>query len=240
MPSVVTHAVASVALGRTFITKPLPRRFWVLAAFCAIAPDFDVICKRFGIEYSHMLGHRGLTHSLLFAVVLSGIIMLLAFRKPLAGVSRLRLFVFFFLATASHGVLDAMVNGTLGVAFLAPFSAARYFLPWRPIVSSPVGWEFFSAAGATTLMNEFVWVWVPSILAIFAPALRKLTATGDASGEHFEPGRTASTERLFNNADPDHLRTTNDEHSNLSGRALREAAHQAVPATYADEFVPGD
>src|SRR6267378_8050335 len=44
---------------------------------------------------------------------------------------------FFFLATASHGLLDAMTNGGLGVAFFAPFCDTRYFLPWQPIVVSP-------------------------------------------------------------------------------------------------------
>lgn len=173
MPSSLTHAVAAVALGRAYTTRPLPVRFWVLSAFCAVAPDFDVVCRRFGIEYTDMLGHRGLTHSIIFAVVLSGLVTLLFFRKPIEGISRKGLLGFFFLATASHSVLDAMVDGTLGVAFLAPLSAERYFLPWRPIVSSPIGWEFFSHAGAATILNEFIWLWAPSLIVIFAPWLRR-------------------------------------------------------------------
>jgi inner membrane protein len=177
MPSAFSHAVAAVALGRAYTTRPLPLRFWILAAGCAMVPDMDVMGKRFGIDYSDPLGHRGLTHSLLFAMILSSFVVLLAFRKPINGVSRLSLLVFFFLVTASHGVLDAMVDGTLGVAFFAPLSTARYFLPWRPIVSSPVGWSFFSSAGVTVLMNEFVWLWVPSIIVILAPWLRKWSVT---------------------------------------------------------------
>ena len=68
--------------------------------------------------------------------------------------------------------LDAMVDGTLGVAFFAPFSSARLFLPWRPIASSPIGMAFFSSAGATTIMNEFVWVWIPSLVVILFPWLQ--------------------------------------------------------------------
>nr|HRC76832.1 rhodanese-like domain-containing protein [Kouleothrix sp.] len=41
-----------------------------------------------------------------------------------------------------HGVLDAMTDGGLGVAFFAPFSATRYFFPFRPIP----GTEDFDAA----------------------------------------------------------------------------------------------
>ncbi len=173
MPSVFSHAVAAVALGRSYSSARMPLRFWVLSAACAAAPDLDVMGKRFGIEYTEMLGHRGFTHSIFFALILSTLIVLLAFRKPMAGLSKFKLFIFFFLATISHGILDAMVDGTLGVAFLAPFNDARFFLPFRPIVSSPVGWSFLSLAGALTLANEFVWVWMPSLVIIFAPYLKK-------------------------------------------------------------------
>ena len=192
MPSVISHAVAAVAMGRAYTTRPMPVRFWVLCAGCAVAPDFDVICRRFGIDYTEMLGHRGITHSLLFALILSALILLLAFRKPIEGVSRTKLFIMFFAATASHGILDAMVDGTLGVAFLAPFSAARYFLPWRPIVSSPVGWSFVSTAGVTTLMNEFVWLWVPSLLMFFTPWLRKRITTKHGEGERYDESISSS------------------------------------------------
>jgi inner membrane protein len=186
MPSSFSHAVAAIALGKACTSHPMPARFWILSAACAIAPDFDVMCTRLGIAYTDMFGHRGITHSLLFAMILSALITLLAFRKPLAGISRGALFLFFFAATASHGILDAMVEGTLGVAFFAPFSAERHFLFWRPIVSSPVGWSFFSAAGVGVLMNEFVWLWVPSIAIIFGQWLRKRL-----KGENPEQEQTA-------------------------------------------------
>ena len=141
MPSSFSHAVASIALGKVYTKRPLPLRFWLLSIGCAMAPDIDVVCQRFGIKYTDMLGHRGLTHSLLFAACLSGVVVLLAFRKPLEGISRKALFVLFFVSTISHAVLDATVDGSLGVALFAPFSSARYVLPWRPIVSSPMGWD---------------------------------------------------------------------------------------------------
>jgi inner membrane protein len=193
MPSSFSHAIAAVALGRTYTTQRLPLRFWILGAACSVAPDIDVICQRFGIQYTDMLGHRGLTHSFLFAALLSTLVVLLAFRKPIAGISRPALFGFFFLSTISHAVLDAMVDGTLGVALLAPFTATRYFLPWRPIVSSPIGLAFFSSAGATVILNEFVWIWIPSLALILAPWLRDrfttLSVTGTARSAPEEPAR---------------------------------------------------
>ena len=83
--------------------------------------------------------------------------------------------VVFFFATASHGLLDAMTNGGLGVAFFAPFDTHRYFLPWTPIRVSPIGvGRFFGARGVAVLRTEFLWIWVPAtILAVSAILLRR-------------------------------------------------------------------
>ena len=184
MPSAFSHAVASLALGRAYTTGPVPVRFWVLSSLCAVAPDMDVLANRFGFDHTTMLGHRGVTHSLFFAAGLSALVVMLFFRKRVDGMlNRRALFAYFFAATASHSVLDAMVNGTLGVAFFAPFSPERLFLPWRPIISSPIGLAFFSSAGAATILNEFVWVWVPSLIVILSPWLRNRFLTKRSSHE---------------------------------------------------------
>jgi len=57
-----------------------------------------------------------------------------------------------FLTTASHGFLDAMTNGGLGIAFFSPFDPTRYFFPWKPILVSPIGLgRFLSQRGAAVL-----------------------------------------------------------------------------------------
>ena len=91
-------------------------------------PDLDVIGFRFGIHYGDFWGHRGFTHSLVFAAILAGLVMLLLPRTK-TGIQRSYLFVYLFLATAGHGLLDAITNGGLGVAFFSPFNNQRYFLP---------------------------------------------------------------------------------------------------------------
>src|SRR6185503_852863 len=126
-----------------------------------------------------MLGHRGITHSIFFALLLGGLVVLLAFSKPVGAMSRRALFIYFVAVIASHSILDALVDGVWGVAFFAPFSSTRYFLPWRPIHSSPLGMNFFSSAGATVILNELVWVWVPSLVAILAPWLGRRFLTTD-------------------------------------------------------------
>ena len=82
---------------------------------------------------------------------------------------------YLFLATASHGILDATTDGGLGIAFFSPFSNARYFLPWRPIAVSPIGVAaFFSERGLNVLRSEFKCIWLPSgLFAFLALAVRR-------------------------------------------------------------------
>jgi len=129
-------------------------------------PDVDVIGFRFGIHYGDFRGHRGFTHSLTFAALLATLVAA-AIVQFQTEVSRVSLFFYIFLATASHGLLDAMTNGGLGVAFFSPFDNSRYFLPWRPILVSPIGvTRFFSYRGLAVLKTEIIWIWLPSMLAI--------------------------------------------------------------------------
>jgi len=72
MPTVITHAVSAAALTTAFPNRSVPRRLIILGGICAMAPDLDVFGFRFGIRYEDLWGHRGLTHSLMFAFCLSG------------------------------------------------------------------------------------------------------------------------------------------------------------------------
>ena len=163
MPTVLSHAAFAAALYVPF-RHYLPRRFAVAGAVCAIAPDFDVIGFRFGVEYADPLGHRGLTHSLLFAAILAaGVVAVLAQWLPRGA--RFRGWLYLALATASHGILDAFTNGGLGVALFAPITNKRFFFPWQPIEVSPLGFSrILSARGLEVFASELVWVGVPALL----------------------------------------------------------------------------
>lgn len=166
MASVFTHAFFALALGKLYArASAMPARFWLLSALCAVLPDADVAAFFFGVAYGDVLGHRGLTHSLAFALLTACAVVLLFFRGREFGKGALVLH--FFLVTASHGALDALTDGGLGVAFFAPFDASRYFFPWRPLVVSPIGvGSFFSEWGLAVVLSEFVWVWLPSLLVV--------------------------------------------------------------------------
>jgi inner membrane protein len=99
---------------------------------------------------------------------MAGAALFLGFRNGLPGISRLSLWLYFFLATASHGLLDAMTNGGLGIAFFSPFDNRRYFLPWRPVHVAPIGiGRFFTVRGLDVLQSEFAWIWIPAALLAF-------------------------------------------------------------------------
>jgi inner membrane protein len=163
MASLVTHAFTAVVLGKTLTVGKLPTRFWVLAVASSLLPDADGIGFAVGVQYGDLLGHRGLSHSLAFALAWSfGTMALVNFQDIVRG-SRTwwKLVALFFAVTASHGVLDALTNGGLGVAFFAPFDGTRCFFPWRPLVVSPISFDrFFTGWGSAVLWSEMKFVWL--------------------------------------------------------------------------------
>lgn len=181
MATIFSHAVAAVALGKVCEGGRTRPRFWWLAAACSVVPDFDTFGLILGIRYGDTLGHRGFTHSLLFAL-LAGLAVASVFFRDVPRLSGRwwRLVIFFFLATASHGLLDAVTDGGLGVAFFSPFDTRRYFLPWRPVEVSPIGLGFFGPQGLSVIRSEIVWIWLPS-LALVAAAWAWRRALGDSS-----------------------------------------------------------
>lgn len=201
MASVFSHAVAALGIGAGFYRPAIPKRVWVIGAVCSVVPDIDVIGFRFGVRYADFWGHRGFTHSLLFAALLAGAAAIAtpnsSFRTdvrnpsvsgvvPQPAISRLSLWIYFFLATASHGLLDAMTDGGLGVAFFSPFDNRRYFLPWTPIRVSPIGvTRFFGHRGLAVLQTELLWIWLPAVLlAALASLLRRRASASQTSSAH--------------------------------------------------------
>lgn len=85
MASVFSHAVAALGIGACFYRPGIPKRVRVAGAVCSVIPDLDVIGFHFGIPYGDFWGHRGFTHSLLFAALLATSVVLVAFLQELPG-----------------------------------------------------------------------------------------------------------------------------------------------------------
>ncbi len=163
MATILTHAVVGSALAPLAPPGVSRGRLALAAAVVAVLPDLDVLAFRFGIPYGHALGHRGLSHSLVFAALLAGLVARFEFRT-LAPCSRAwwRLFAVLFVAAASHGMLDSLTDGGLGVGFLLPFSSRRFFAPVRPLPVSPIG---IDASVVGILEVEALYIWLP-VLAL--------------------------------------------------------------------------
>jgi inner membrane protein len=174
MPSIITHAFVGAAAAAAFSPKEVPKSIWVLAPLVSVLPDLDVLAFRFGVPYAHLFGHRGFFHSLFFGFALS-ILLGWLFWRPL---SKQKTYGLALLAviTGSHGLLDALTNGGLGIALLAPFDATRYFFPWTPIRVSPISVNaFLGKRGLAVMKNEFLWVWLPMLsLLLISVWIRRL------------------------------------------------------------------
>ena len=72
MASLFTHAFVGAALGQAG-SKDARKdwRFWCAAIACSMVPDVDSIGFHMGVPYGALWGHRGMTHSLLFAAVVA-------------------------------------------------------------------------------------------------------------------------------------------------------------------------
>ncbi|MEP7147308.1 MAG: metal-dependent hydrolase [Acidobacteriota bacterium] len=172
MPTIFSHAILASALGGAFQSgqpTKLSGRFWILTAICAIVPDLDVVGFAFQIQYGDMFGHRGLTHSLSFALLVGLITPYIFFSAE--HVLRRKLIIYFAAVTFTHPLLDMLTNGGLGVALLAPFGNERFFSAWRPIEVSPIGSDFFSERGIYVLISEIAWIWLPSLVIAFMAML---------------------------------------------------------------------
>lgn len=166
MPTILSHTAVPLALGIGLGSRLIPGRLLLAGVAASILPDFDVLAFRLHIAYSHILGHRGLSHSVSFALALACLAWLLA---PQLRSTRTVAFAFIGLATISHPLLDMLTDGGLGVALWWPWSSERLFAPWRVIEVSPLDMNrLFGTRGLAVLRSELLWVWLPAMLTCIA------------------------------------------------------------------------
>ena len=193
MPTIFSHPAPVLALSIAAGYRTISGRLLLAGVVCSVLPDMDVAGFFMKISYGQAMGHRGASHSLLFAGVVGVICALFA---PWLHCRRWVAFLTGVFAVISHIALDAATNGGLGVGVLWPWDETRYFLPWRPIEVSPLGIRrFFSARGAEVMRSEFIWVWLPCFAAaLFIFALRKSLNRANrinrfSPGSHLKPNQ---------------------------------------------------
>ncbi|HXU04911.1 MAG TPA: metal-dependent hydrolase [Polyangia bacterium] len=171
---VLVGAAASKAYrtGQPTIWSPFAAA--ALWAGLSLLPDVDVIGFPLGVRYEDEWGHRGATHSLVFALAIAAVVGLIAraARRP-----TWRTALFAAAVVASHPLLDTMTDGGLGCALLWPFSNERFFAPWRPIPVAPIGPAFLSMAGLRIAAVETAAMLPFLIYALWSAAQKRATRT---------------------------------------------------------------
>ena len=176
MPTIFTHAFVGISGSAAISKKSDFKKIILLSIVCSVLPDADVVGFKFGIKYGDFFGHRGFFHSIVFAVIVGVFMSSIFFRENKAFSKQwCKLSIYFGLITASHGLLDALTNGGLGIALLAPFDNSRHFFSATPISVSPINPDkFFTMRGLRILTNEFMWVWIPSIIGAVSIRLMRV------------------------------------------------------------------
>jgi inner membrane protein len=153
----IGHFIVGAAAAR--FARAGRRAFWSPIAAAAmwgglsLLPDADVIGFHFGIGYADVWGHRGATHSFVFALAVGLLVAVIARVVHLPAV---RTGLIATGVVASHALFDTLTDGGLGCALLWPFSDERFFAPFTPLPVAPIGRRFLSIEGLQVAAVELV------------------------------------------------------------------------------------
>lgn len=120
----LTHIVLGATVGEVLIGKQLGKRALLLGAIAQNLPDIDFLAAFWLSATDNLLAHRGFTHSILFAALLTPLLAVLAkrwHRQQSVSISRWSLF--FGIQLAIHLFIDAC--NAYGVGWFEPFSHQR-------------------------------------------------------------------------------------------------------------------
>ena len=168
MASIFGHAVVGFTISKILSNKN-SKLLLFFAIASTILPDIDLLAFSFNVPYEHPFGHRGFTHSILFAMLWATLLMFIFGR-----INKIIWWIGIFLSTISHGILDAMTSGGKGVGFFIPFDNNRFFFSFREIVVSPIGiGKFFSEWGIQVIISEIKYIVFPCFLLLFAKKIAR-------------------------------------------------------------------
>ena len=173
----IGHVFVGIAAAR-FARSGQPTTWSPVSAAVAwsglsLLPDVDVVGFRLGVRYADHWGHRGATHSFVFA----GLAALALF--AIARTARLparRTALIAFAVVASHPLFDTLTDGGLGCALFWPFSHRRFFAPWRPLPVAPIGRAFLSPEGIRVAAFEAI-AFAPFLIYALWPRRPRPAAT---------------------------------------------------------------
>jgi inner membrane protein len=121
----LTHICLGACIGEIALGKKLGKKALLWGALAQSLPDIDIVASLFVSPDKDLLIHRGITHSLVFAVIVGLLIALLAgrvHRKSLLPPGLLA--IFFVSQIALHDLLDTC--NSYGTGLLEPFNHTRF------------------------------------------------------------------------------------------------------------------
>ncbi|HEV7782304.1 MAG TPA: metal-dependent hydrolase [Chitinophagaceae bacterium] len=125
----LTHIALGACMGDAFAGKQLGKRAMLLGAVAQSVPDVDFLASFWTSESENLLAHRGFTHSILFALLISVPLGMIAerWRRP-HDISLKKWIAFFAIQAFIHLLLDGM--NAYGVGWFEPFSHYRVSYNW--------------------------------------------------------------------------------------------------------------
>ncbi len=125
----ITHIALGACIGQAFAGKQLGKRAMLLGAIAQSVPDIDFVAAFFTTTSENLLAHRGFTHSILFVLLITPLLALIAERihRP-HNISLKKWMLFFGTQAFIHLLLDAL--NVYGVGWFEPFSHYRVSLNW--------------------------------------------------------------------------------------------------------------
>jgi inner membrane protein len=120
----LTHLVLGAAIGEAILGKKIGRKAMLWGAIADTIPDFDVLASPCITHAQQLMIHRGITHSFLFAIVVSFLLGRLFYQLSTnTNVSKKDWTLLFFLGMFTHDIIDAMT--CYGTGWFEPFSSYR-------------------------------------------------------------------------------------------------------------------
>lgn len=160
MPTVITHALLPLIGAAAVPRARLSSRLVAVGMVAAMLPDADIVGRYFGVPHTADFGHRGATHTLMFALLLAAMAALAA---PLIREGRMRVFMFVLLSTLFHPLADMLNDGGKGIMMFWPFDHERFKFLVHPVRVAPVGLQGFESGSIWPVFgSELLWLILPA------------------------------------------------------------------------------
>ncbi len=120
----LTHIVLGACIGEAIAGKQLGKKALLLGALAQNIPDIDIVASFWLPTTTDLLAHRGITHSILFALLVSPLLAWLSLRIfSSSGLSSRRWLYFWSIQVFIHIFIDAF--NAYGTGWFEPFSHYR-------------------------------------------------------------------------------------------------------------------